>query len=259
MLRLSKHIIDCKEYQEIKKLDGTIRSAMKKLALPSILKNGTYLIPVELVEKIDTMVETYAKERSDLVTAFINGYDANVAASLARLGSLGKPDEYTTVEQVQGAFYVRSRYVDFGIPVTLSKINKEIFEREAQKAEQSWSEASKLVQDALCAGLADLTDHLVERLSGSTDGKPKVFKASSIDNINEFISTFDIRNITNYEELKVVVDKAKSVLNGVAPSALRENSDLRKKVLGGMTAVKSSLDTMMKDRPKRVVSFKEEE
>jgi len=54
-----------------------------------------------------------------------------------------------------------------------------------------FEEAVRLAEQAFASELADLVDHLAERLSPGADGRPKVFRDSAIANFSEFVPLVD--------------------------------------------------------------------
>ena len=50
LLHLSKDILDSDELRAVQRLDGTIREYLSRTGLPSPLKQGCYLIPIDLIE-----------------------------------------------------------------------------------------------------------------------------------------------------------------------------------------------------------------
>ncbi len=251
LLHVSKAILESKELDAIKTLDGEVRAWLGKRALPSPFRRGTYLIPLDLVEQVDAKIVEYQEKRRFLTDAFLAVYDRSVEDAKKRLNGLFDASDYPGDEKVRATFYVDVRYLAFGVPEKLEGIRKDIFEREKQKAESQWKEASDEVRQALRAGLSDLVDHMVERLQGNGDGKPKVFRDSLVENMAEYLDLFDPRNVTDDDQLAHLVGRCRSVLDGVDASALRASDAIRTKVRDGMAQVQSVLDTMVIDRPAR--------
>lgn len=251
MLHVSKAILESEQLDAIKTLDGEMRSWLAKRALPSPFRKGTYLIPLALVEQVDEKIGAYQEKRRTLVDAFLAVYDRSVEDAKGRLNGLFNPADYPGDEKVRAAFYVDVRYLAFGVPEKLEGIRRDIFEREKQKAEAQWREASDEVQQALRAGLADVVDHMVERLQGNGGEKPKVFRDSLVGNMQEYLELFAPRNVTDDAQLAQLVDRCKGVLDGVDADALRSSAAIRNKVREGMTQVQAVLDTMVIDRPAR--------
>ena len=99
--------------------------------------------------------------------------------------------------------------------------------------------------------LAELVEHLVERLSSDESGKQKTFRDSTISNLNEFFTRFQQLSIGSSEELKQLVTQAQSIIRGVEPQRLRDNNAMRQRIASQMSAVQASLDGMVIDRPRR--------
>jgi hypothetical protein len=251
MLHVSKAILESKELDAIKTLDGELRTWLGTRALPSPFRRGTYLVPIALVEEVDGKIGEYQEKRAGLVARFLAAYDASVEDAKKRLNGLFDVSDYPGAEKVRAAFYVDVRYLAFGVPEKLEGIRKDIFEREKAKAEASWKEASEEVRQALRAGLADLADHLVERLQGNGDGKPKVFRDTLVENMTDYLDLFDPRNVTDDTQLAQLVERCRNILDGVDADALRSSAAIRTKVRDGMTQVQGALDAMVIDRPAR--------
>ena len=95
--------------------------------------------------------------------------------------------------------------------------------------------------------------HLTERLSGSEDGKPKVFRDSAVENLSEFFSRFSQLNVRSNVDLDNLVEQARRLLRGVAPQQLRDNAARRQQVASQLAGVQASLDGLMVDRPRRSI------
>ena len=93
--------------------------------------------------------------------------------------------------------------------------------------------------------------HLTERLSGTEDNKPKVFRNSAVENLTEFFQRFRQLNVRSSEQLDQLVSQAQRVIRGVEPQDLRDNAGLRQHVATEMSQVQSVLDGLLVDRPRR--------
>ena len=90
-----------------------------------------------------------------------------------------------------------------------------------------FAEAVELAEQTFAEELSQLVGHLAERLSGSVDGKPKVFRDSAISNLNEFFERFQHLSIGSNEDLDQLVENARQVISGVDPQDLRDRASLR--------------------------------
>ena len=259
MLKLSKDLLASPELATIKALDGEIRRWLYTRALPSMFRAGVYLLPIALLEEVDTRLGVYRLTRDELVEKFTETYPNRVSEAQQRLRSQFDSSNYPTADQVSAAFSVEWSYFTMGTPDQLSGLNRAIWEREKAKAERQWGEASAQVQQLLRASMAELVAHIVDRLSPTPEGKRKTFRDSMVANLRDFLQTFPARNVTNDSELAALVKRTNDLLSGIDAQVLRDSDLLRDSVQRDMTRVKNDLDTMLIDRPGRAISLSDDE
>lgn len=254
-IHVSKELLDSKEYRAVWHHVGTVKSYLGTRCLPSFFRRGFYLLPVELVSEVDTKLTEFRAEWDGLVKKFIRKYPNAIEAAKARLNKLYDPADYPSVDVVQRAFRFEVRYLAFSTPGKLQSISKALFKREQQKAERYWAEAAVEIQTALRTSMSELVIRMVDRLGGSSNGKKKVFRDSTVTKMEEFLDLFQKRNIVNDAETEVLVGKAKGLLKGVDANILRTDEEARMQVRQGFEKIKESLDTMLMDRPKRKLAL----
>ena len=107
------------------------------------------------------------------------------------------------------------------------------------------------ISKAFAEELSQLVSHLAERLTGESDGTPKVFRDSAVTNLREFFDRFQHLSIGSDEQLDRLIDQARRITDGVAPQQLRDRGDLRERVASDLQRVEASIDDWMTDRPRR--------
>ena len=259
MLRLSKELLDSEELAEVKTLDGELRRWLYTRALPSMFRAGVYMLPIALLEEVDTRLGVFSARRDELIAKFVEAYPAQVDKARESLRSQFEEDNYPPAAAIRAAFGVEWSYFTMGTPDNLSGLNREIWEREKAKAARQWSEASRQVQTLLRASMAELVSHMVDRLAPGESGKRKKFRESMVGNLRDFLQTFPARNVTNDTKLAELVTRADELLSGIDAKVLRDCEALRDSVQRGMTEVKAALDTMLIDRPGRAISLSDDE
>ncbi len=251
-LRVSKELINCAEYDAIVTLDAAFRSRLLKWALPSMLRRGVYLVPVDLIDKIDREIRVYQQSREALVESFVRAYGSAVEDARARLSTLFDSADYPPEEDVRRAFDVRVQYVSFDIPANLKRLSEAVFERERNKLQASMQSAADEVRTYLRQGLLDLVAHLQDRLTPDpTTGKPKIVQARTVEGFQDWLSVFESRNVTDDKQLAALVGKCRRLLTGVDASAIRKDQTFRDQLSGQLCEVKDSLSKMVVDRPCR--------
>ena len=166
-----------------------------------------------------------------------------------RLGSLFNPADYPA--SLQGLFDVSWDFPSVEPPDYLRQLSPALYEQEKARVANRFDEAVGLAEEAFTSELSRLVSHLTERLSGSDDGKPKVFRDSAIENLLGYFERFRTLNVRSNQQLDELVDQAQQIVRGVEAQQLRTNSTLRQEVATQLSSVQSVLDGLMVDRPRR--------
>lgn len=260
LIRVSKEILDSETYRLIRNLDTRVRQWLYGQTLPAVgLKRGVYAVPVTMIEYVENRLEDFRNQRMELVARFISEYPVKVEEAKKKLGGQFEARNYPSTADMTAAFTWGVRYLSFDVPGDLQAVSKELYDRERAKAEQAWQETLAEWQKVLRVNFADLVDHCAEKLTGERTvngkGKAKIFRDSLVENVREFIGTFEARNVVGDDDLKKLVEKARALTEGVDPQALRDDKAVRDRIGEGFREIKGKLDTMIVDRPVRKISF----
>ena len=260
LIRTTKKLLDSDEMDVIRRLDAEIRDMLYTRALPSPLKRGSYLIPYEIAADIDSKLLDYQERRSRAIDALETAYQSLLDADRGNLRACFNEMDYPSVTALRTKFTMAWRFADFGLPTKLREIAPSLFEREKEKAAETWAAAMAECQTLLRVSMAELVDHLTERLSGgkTKTGRKQVFRDSAIENVRAFLDTFDARNITNDEALQALVAETRELLAGVTGKTVRESGDVAIALKTGFDNIKQRMDTMLGDAPTRKISFEDE-
>lgn len=249
LIRVTKVLIDSVELKTIRQLDGEVRRYLYDTCLP--FEAGIHLLPLPLLETVDERLRRFELKRNELVENFLSVYPVLCQQAAERLRTLHDPRDYPPAEVVRSRFAFGWQYVSFGVPGQLREISAKVFENEREKAARQMSEASQQIQQVLRTALAGMVEHLRARLTDDADGKPKQLRESGVLKLRAFLDNFDFRNVTDDRELAEQVERARALLTGVEIQAIRDDDALRLHVREGMTAIASSLDTMIVKKPSR--------
>ena len=207
------------------------------------------LVPQDTLGDIDTKMRGFVAELSSAVAELDSHFDDLKFEARERLGDLYNEADYPL--SLEGLFEITWDFPSVEPPEYLRRLNPKLYESECNRVKSRFDEAVALAESAFTEELNKLVEHLADRLSGSDDGKPKVFRDTAIDNFNEFFDRFERLNIRSNEQLDDVVQQARSVLDGVRPQQLRDQDSLRTQIASGLSSVQASLDGLMIDRPRR--------
>jgi hypothetical protein len=138
-------------------------------------------------------------------------------------------------------------------PDYLLQLNPSLYEQERRRMMSRFEEAITMAEQAFVEELGKLVGHLVERLDGASDDKPKVFRDSAVSNLQEFFQQFRMLNVRSNAELDRLVGMAERMVHGITPQNLRDSQSLREQVVSRLSTVQQSLDSLLVDRPRRKI------
>ena len=246
----AKRLIDVKHesYRTLTSIKSQINQYWRDASLP-YPEQGIRLIRNESVDDFNSSLLGYKSQLEEAVVDLDSHfYDLKEAARI-RLGSLFDRDDYPS--SLSNEFDVSWSFPSVSAPDYLRRLSPEIYRRECDRVRSQFSKSVELAEQMFQDQLAELVEHLVERLSADESGKKKTFRDTTITSLNDFVSRFRQLNIGSNEELNLLVEQAQSVISGVEPQSLRDNDSLRQRIATQMSAVQASLDGLMVDQPRR--------
>ena len=221
---------------------------LKAMSLP-YPEPGIRLISQGSLDRIDEKMRCFREELAEAVAALDVRFDELKHEARHRLGDLFCESDYPA--SLHGLFEINWDFPSVEPPEYLRRLNPELYQQECERVRSRFDEAVQMAESAFIDELSKLIDHLSERLTGGEDGKPKIFRDTAVSNLTEFFERFQRLNIGSNEELDHLVERAQNVVDGVAPQRLRDSSSLRKQIGAQISAVQSSLDGLLVDRPRR--------
>jgi len=249
LLKVSKTLLDSEELEAIRKADGKLRTYLYQTCLPFDI--GIMLLPTGLISTVQAKLIEYKQQREQLVSNFVAAYPSLCEKASMRLGSLYNPLDYPSSEVVSSKFVFDWQYISFSVPGQLKGVSAELFSAEQQKVEKLMNQAAEDITLLMRQTLLEMVSNLQERLSTKDDGKPKVLRESTIKNLQNFLNTFDLRNVTNDKELAAQVAKCRALVAGTNAEALRNSDVFREKIRTGMSEISSALSTMVVEKAGR--------
>lgn len=138
-------------------------------------------------------------------------------------------------------------------PEYLKKLAPQIYEQEVQRIQARFDEAVVMAEQGFVAEFHKLVSHLTEQISGGVDGKKKVFKDASVENLAEFFDRFKALSVRSNKDLDKLVEDCQNLTKGIAPDDIRGDDKLRASLAERMAAVSKGLSEMLVVAPKRAV------
>lgn len=250
LLTAGKRLVDTRHpsFRQLTALRSRIGAYWRGMTL-AYTEPGTRLIRQA---DIDSFVHVMGGFRDELHQAEADldaAYDDIKADARQRLGRLYNEADYPS--EVRGLFDLAWEFPNVEPPHYLMRISPEVYQEERARVAARFEEAVRLAEEAFAAELANLIDHLAERLAPGPEGQRKVFRDSAISNFTEFFTRFQRLNVSSNAQLDALVEQAQQLLHSVTPEQVRSLPELRQRVEAGMEGVRQQLDALVIDAPRR--------
>lgn len=246
----SKKLIDAAHpaMRGVNQIRREVSEFWKSVSLP-YPEPGVRLIRQAEVVQFDDSLGNHQRRLAAAVEFLEANHSEIKRMARERLGRLYCEADYPST--FLGLFQFGWDYPNVEPPNYLVRLKPELYQQELNRVRSRFEEAVQLAEQAFADELSGLISHLTERLSGADDGKPKIFRDSAVENLNDFFDRFNRLNIHSSSELESLVERARSLLSGVQPKQLRDSNGLRQQLATQLSGVQSVLDGLMVDRPRR--------
>lgn len=185
--------------------------------------SGQRLVPMMQFFELKTWVDTQKDTFDALVAVFLNDYPTLISAQAFQLGQLFSRADYPLPSEIAGKFRFNVGFLP--LPVTgdfrLDGPAEMMVELEVQY-NSMYQDRVKQVNKDLWDRLHGTLTHLSERLEYDTDGKPKVFRNSLIENAVELADLLTRLNVTNDPKMEQARKELESMLLGVDADEVRK-------------------------------------
>lgn len=239
-----KQLLESPELAAITKADYALKMEIDAIALP--YKLGIRIIPVAAVNELGAKLKVYQKiTRPALVEAFVATYEGQVAQAALALKENFNPTNYPDAGEVVNQFTFDFNFQSFAVPASIKDVAPQLFEEEKEKIHQKMVAAAEGIGQALATAAHELVATLADRLAVGDDGKPKRLHSTHLVHLQQFLNTFDIRNVTDFGALKIEMDKLKMLTEGIDVEKIKDNDSFRNELQVKFSVVAESLSELV--------------
>lgn len=252
LVTASKRLIDTKNatYRTLTAIKSQASSYWRSMTLP-YPQEGIRLIKQSDVAAFEDKMREFKEQLAAAASNLQLEYESIKEAAREKLGDLFNPLDYPPT--LEGVFGIRWEYPPVEPPNYLMTFNPELYAQEQSRIQQRFEAAVVMAEDAFAEQLQEMISHLIERLTDEPDGTKKQFRASAVENFKDFYENFRRMNVRSNAQLETLIQRANDLVAGVDPADLRKNSDLRQNLSQQMTTVKTALDNLITNAPRRRV------
>ncbi len=250
-LRVSKTLLESDELEAIRHHDSALRKYLGNVCLPYSQLVGVLILPYAFVPQVKAKLQQHRDERLVLVDRFVAVYPELKVKAQESLKDLYQDTDYPNIAELREKFKFGWAMMSFSTPAHLKAIDPELYEAELEKDRERIKIVTEEITQVMRGTLLEMVEHLQDKLTPGTDGKPKVLRESAVTKLNEFLNNFDMRNVTNDDALALEVQKVKALLGGTTAQALRTSDEWREKIRKGMANVTESLGGLVENQTER--------
>lgn len=268
-IHVSKELLNVPEIADLISELGSTRTLMRENAQPMrrsgrvekgrrtvrLLRAGLYLYSAMRVDWAEDQLTRAQARINALLDALEPRWEAIIEEDRVRLEPRGLFDarDYPTLASIREAATIRYTWLRFDVPVALKTINAKVWEAERRKARDLWAEMFDTIRLGYATTLEDSVTKLKASLVPGEDGKTRVLRQGTLDKFTEWLASFRVQDVTGFEDLAVLVDKAKATMRGVDAEVLRTEDRTASRVAATMDEIGEALAPLVLEQTRRVV------
>lgn len=247
-LHNTKKLLDVPELETIRSEDSRMRRYIE-------LKTATYsdglrFLNLGLLDEVDAELVAYQSvRRPRLVADFMVVYRAEHATGLSAtrlaLGDTFREEDYPHPDTVEHGFYFEYQYLGFNTPEILGTVKGGVFEREAHKAQSIMLKAAEESRQIMRQAGLLMAEKLFDVLKPSHDGKKKKLYDTHLTNLEEYLKTYNFRDITDDAGYLAHVETLRKIMSGVTINKLRESETMKSRLAEQLESVTKDMKSLV--------------
>jgi len=246
----TKKLVDPASLKPICKINNSVRSWLATISLPFPI-TGMVFVPKDLINHVDEKLNKFKIKFNHGVQDFIQDYSRLRETAKIYLGELFNEIDYPV--DIGSKFNFNWRFIILDVPNGDSRLlAPEVYAREKEKFIQTMEEARGMAIDALREEFAQMVERITDRFTQNGNGKPKIFKNTTVDSFYDYFQTFKDRNIFQDYELTTLVNRAQAILDDSNVEQIRSSDNLKENIRSGMENIESTISELF-NRPRRKI------
>lgn len=250
--RHSKQLLDSPELAEIIKQDNALRVWLDKPNRCWKYGKSMRVLSFDQVDEVFEKCSEYEhKIRPALIDAFCAKYIDQVAQAQKDLGPQWVAKDYPSVEDVRKEFDMEWKFPTMETSEKLKVLSPKLYALEVEKEASKLAVVTEEITQGMRTLMKEYVDKLLDTLSPSTDGKKKKLHASAVVKLQEFLNTFNLRNVTDDAQLGAEVAKLKMLMSGVDADKIKESDTLKADLVAAFDSASKNLDNLVETKGRK--------
>jgi hypothetical protein len=249
----SKRLLESEELSNVRKADSAFTTWLDSpVRCWRYGKAGMRMVPWSQFEEIYNACVKYQQvDRPVLVQKFLDVYLEQVEQAKIDLKEQAADVEFPSIDEVRSEFAFEFDILNFGTPDKLKIVSPAVYEAEKQKQVKALADASVELRDSMRFVCSEMVNKLLDAVTPSSDGKKKKIFDTTVDKLQEFLNSFDLRNVTDDAVLQAEIGKLKGIMAGVDADKLRESENLKVDLAAKLNEAKVQLASIVGNRVSR--------
>ena len=248
VLRHQKMLIDSPELEEIRSQDSKLRRWLDGRICRYSESMG--FLPKQFLPEVDKVFLAYQTlRRPTLVKAFMEKYreleTVDFAPLREMLGEHFHRGDYPSSEVVEAGFSFTFAYKPVGDLRGLEGISDVIIARECEKEQAVRLQAVTEWRDALRTLGLGMVEGLFNVLKASRDGKRTRLTDAAVENLKEYLETFDYRDLAGDTDWQKQIGTLRKLMSGITVEKLRENETLKDRITDALGEVHKQMGALV--------------
>lgn len=254
-VKSTKVLLKSEALDELNSKLTAIKTAIQERSMPSFFQKGMFVLKQDQVKATDEFLRAEVqKVKDNELQEFIKALPDDIEAARSTpvkkggLGPLFNEADYPAADAMQAMFNLEWYWVALSVP---ENIPDELKAEAQEKFAKRLTDAAEDIELALREQFQELMKHAVERLTPEPGGKPKVIRNSLLANLNQFIATFDSKNLFGDDRLEALIAQARVALGGLEAQKLREYASVRETAREEFAKIQQAVDGMIEEKKSR--------
>ncbi len=252
----TKTLVDPESLSYFRSSIGYAKRWLERCGYPFLNLRGVVWVPKANIPGTEKKLRKWKANFDTNAVEYISDYPAEIERWKEKLAEEGvedthNPDIYPTPDALRGK--LRFNWTKFAISLPPSEAGV-LSDKEYKEALERHKREAKEFLDSTVTMIAERFAKMVSTLQKSM-ASGKGVKQKTLDNMREFVNTFNIMNVTKNEDLERLVRRAGELLGDVGKDDLKGSEELRKEIGKGIDKLANDFSAVKDERITRALEF----
>jgi hypothetical protein len=242
-----KRTVNKEALKEFRQLMNRVRAVLVQYTLPSLFRPGVHAVPLCNVEEVNNALKQALRDLEDVKENIRADWNATVEDARKRLGSLYREADYGNADETVSKISFSYRYVPIATtPDLLKQVAADIYSDDVERAKVETTRELESFRAGLRAALLEILINMQKTLT-KPDGETRFFGRRFFKRLDNFLTAFDSKNLSDDDDLKLLVAKLRKVSQGTDIDLLKDDGLTQDKLNKKLSAIKKAVASMVEE------------